>query len=145
MNWKYGIILTFVAFASLMGTLAYKSINTKIEMVSEEYYKDEIKYQNVIDASHNSGALSSMVQISQQNRDINFVLPSELVPNAISGDVQFYCAYDQTRDLTVPLKIDSNGHLQYDQSKLKNGTYQMKINLVTDNKTYYLEKDLTIN
>ena len=40
MNWGNKLMLVFIVFALLIGTLVYKSINTKYDLVSKDYYKD---------------------------------------------------------------------------------------------------------
>ncbi|MFZ8343681.1 FixH family protein, partial [Staphylococcus aureus] len=54
MNWGYKLLLAFISFALIIGILVYKSINTKYDLVSTEYYKDELRYQDKIDGSGNA-------------------------------------------------------------------------------------------
>ena len=61
MNWGNKLILVFIVFAVMMSVLVYKSVNTKYDLVSKDYYKDELRYQDKIDGMHNAAKVSDVV------------------------------------------------------------------------------------
>ena len=78
MNWGYKLMFVFIVFAGLMGTLVYKSMNTKYELVTKDYYKDELKYQDRIDAKNESSKLSD-ISILQDKDSIVINFPKGIV------------------------------------------------------------------
>lgn len=140
MNFGHKILITFIAFALLMGTLIYMSLQTEFELVSKEYYKDELAYQQVIDASDNAKALRTAVNVSQENGSLLLQLPAEMKGKATAGEVYFYCAADSRKDRRFPLQADSNGIQVFETgTDILPGTYRIKLSWNTENIPYYNE------
>ena len=57
MNWGRSLILVFIVFAAFMGYLVYRASGTHFDLVSKEYYKDELRYQDKIDGFRNAAAM----------------------------------------------------------------------------------------
>ena len=77
-NWGHKIILVFVVFVSLIATLVYKSVHTNFELVTKEYYKDELVYQRVIDGTHNANRLAGVTTVTSDQQYVNVQLPEEM-------------------------------------------------------------------
>ena len=56
MNWGNKLLVTFLAFGAGMSFLVYKSITTNYDR--KDYYKNELCYQEVIDATQRANTLS---------------------------------------------------------------------------------------
>ena len=46
MNWGKSIVLSFVLFAAFIVTLVTVCLRQDISLVSKEYYKEELQYEN---------------------------------------------------------------------------------------------------
>lgn len=145
MSWGTKIILVFSVFVILMITLVYKSYQTKFELVSKDYYKDELEYQKVIDASKNSADLDAKIVIEQSGKAFKLILPDTLKTAAMAGDVHFYCPYNSTNDLKFDLSTRKDGTLIFDSAKLNGGRYILKVNCIFNGKPYFIEKDINIS
>ncbi|HVI48009.1 MAG TPA: FixH family protein [Chitinophaga sp.] len=145
MNWGYKIIIVFVLFAAGILSLVFKSMRTKIDMVTPDYYGEELKYQQVIDGRHNLAALSVPVLISQSDNSVVVTFPKEIRGHRISGSIKFYCAADSRKDLLLPVKPDENGQQQIARSMLFKGQYEVKVKWETEGKPYYQEQGLDID
>jgi nitrogen fixation protein FixH len=143
MNWGYKLVAVFVVFAGMMGFMVYRCFNTNTDLVEKEYYKSELRYQEVIDGRDNANKLSAAPQLTQSGSDIILQMPEEMKNASVSGAVLFYCAYDATKDRKLPLAIDKNG-VQSFSSKVKPGRYIVKIDWNKDGRNYYAEKNITI-
>lgn len=66
MNWGNRLVIVFLVFGAGMGYLVYRSMNTDFELVESDYYKQELRYQNVIDEHNSANALSASVNIEQK-------------------------------------------------------------------------------
>ncbi|MFY7963351.1 MAG: FixH family protein [Chitinophagaceae bacterium] len=143
MNWGNKLVLVFVVFVALIGTLAYKSINTKFELVSKEYYKDELKYQARIDATKASSKLSK-VGILQTKDSIIIEFPTELNKMLISGDVWYYCPTDEKKDLHFKFSDINNNRLLIDKKLVKKSNYQVKVNYKANDINYYSEENIIV-
>ena len=83
MNWGNKLLLTFLVFGGLMAYLVYRSLNTNFELVEKDYYKNELKYQQVIDGSKRISDLNPSSLLKQTEK--NVVL--EVVPIGIAVKV----------------------------------------------------------
>ncbi|MDE3125013.1 MAG: FixH family protein, partial [Bacteroidota bacterium] len=91
MNWGFKITAVFVSFTLLIGFLVYKSVHTKIDLVSTDYYKEELRFQKQIDGTHNANLLSA-VKVEQTDSSIAIQFPNELRGTNLEGEAWFYCA-----------------------------------------------------
>lgn len=143
MNWGNKLILVFIAFAGLMFFLVYKAMHTRYELVSKEYYQDELRYQDKIDGRANASALSE-VAIAWNNEYLVLQLPKELTGKTVTGDIWFYCTTDAVKDLRIPLTANEDGKQFISKNKFKADMYLLKLSWETADKKYYSEKNIEI-
>jgi hypothetical protein len=145
MNWGYKLFFTFIVFAILMSWLVYRAVNTDFQLVEKEYYKSELRYQEVIDGTNRVNALSSTVSLKLENETIILQLPEEMKNLPLEGTIWFYCAYDGKKDKRLELKPDAAGKQHIASNVLQPGTYTAKIQWKQAGKDYYSERKLTLN
>ena len=143
MNWGYKLMFTFIVFASMMGYMVYRCFGTNFELVEKEYYKSELKYQDVIEGTGNAGWLSAAPALSQSGNKITLQMPDEMKNTPLSGSVLFYCAYNSKNDKRFVLTVDKNGVQSFNQS-VAPGNYIVKIEWNNNGKKYYSAKSITI-
>ena len=144
MNWGNRILLVFLLFAAGIFYLVYRSMHVNYELVSREYYKDEIRYQEIIDASKRASALSKKIEISQIGDVIAVQLPDEMKNERVTGVMWFYCAADETKDRHISMQPDQSGAQQVAKQKFVAGSYVVKFDWTSRNIRYYSEEALTI-
>lgn len=144
-HWGHKIILVFLLFAAGIVTLVVKSIGTKIDMVTTDYYGAELKYQQVIDGRQNTAALSAPVSITQPEGLVQLTFPAELQGQNLQGQVLFYRPSDAQKDITLPLVLDTQGRLQVSKQKFMPGSYRVKMQWTVNNTPYFQETALYIN
>jgi hypothetical protein len=54
LSWGYKIMFVYIAFVAGMGFLVFKASSQKFDLVTKDYYDQELKYQQVIDQAANS-------------------------------------------------------------------------------------------
>ncbi|MBS1915347.1 MAG: FixH family protein [Bacteroidetes bacterium] len=144
MNWGNKLILVFIAFAGWMGYLAYRATSVHIDLVENDYYKNELKYQDVIDANNRTNSLSSKIIITQDKDHINFQLPEEMKNTIVKGTVWFYCASDEKKDRHIKLTLNENAMQQLDIKNFLPGNYTVKFDWESNQKKYYEEETFSI-
>lgn len=143
MNWGNKLVLVFVAFALFMGYMVYRALSTKYDLVSKDYYKDELRYQERIDGVKNAIALDS-VTISQDASAIQIKLPKEHKGYAVKGEVLFYCITDDSKDFKLPLQVDSSAIQVVMKKQLQKAPYQVKLNWQVGKDAFYNEQKLIV-
>ncbi len=144
MNWGHKIIIVFTLFAAGILTLVIGSMRKKIDMVTADYYAEELKYQQVIDGRQNANRLSAPVVVTQPGEQVEISFPEELHQRPLQGYVLFYRPSDAGKDIRVPLQPDAQGRQQIDRRRLQPGNYQVKLQWETDGKPYFQETQLFI-
>lgn len=143
MNWGNRLILVFLVFGAGMGYLVYRSMNTNYELVESDYYKQELRYQNVIDEHNSANALSAQVNIEKKDGGVIVQFPAEMKNKTLTGELYFYCAYDSKKDKRLTLQTDSNGMHTIPAGTILPGSYTVKIKWNNGEKSYYAEQSLT--
>ena len=143
MSWGYKLTFTFTVFAAMMGYMVYRCFGSNFELVEKEYYKSELRYQDVIDGTNNASALSALPAIQQTGKNILLQLPVEMKKKPLSGSVFFYCAYDSRKDRKIVLAVDENGAQSLGPA-IAPGIYTVKFDWHSNTKNYYAEQVITI-
>lgn len=144
MNWGNRILLVFIVFGTGISYMVYRCMRTPVDLVSTEYYKDELAYQQVIDGTRKADALTGKIQLMATAGGIRLRLPAEMRDRPIKGAIQFYCPYDQTRDRKIPLHTDAEGTQDIPQGEVMPGNYTVKINWEAGGAGYYHEQSLIL-
>jgi hypothetical protein len=145
MNWGHSIIIVFSLFAVGIITMVTKSMRAHVEMVSNDYYGDELKYQEVIDGRKQAQLLSAPVQIAQSDDQIQVTFPPEMQHTPLSGKIYFYKAADSRQDVTVPLRAGVEGTVAISKQKLSKGDYQVQLEWDANGKHYFQEEKISVN
>ena len=92
MNWGVKITLSFIAFVLIMITMVMISMRQDVNLVADDYYKQEIAYESQIERIKNTNNLASPPEISF-NRGTNRIyvsFSSKLADRIRSGEVLLY-------------------------------------------------------
>lgn len=141
MSWGNKLIIVFIVFAALMATLVYKATQAKFELVSKDYYQDELRYQDKIDGAANA-ALEAPISIQVTDEIISIEFPDAQKNANITGEAWFYCSVDATKDKRFVLSVDSTGIQRIERKGLQKGDYQVKISYEINQKKYYVAQQL---
>jgi len=144
MNWGNKLLITFVVFGGGMFYLVYRSVTTNFELVDKDYYKNELRYQDVIDGVKRANALSDVVKLTPTDEGLELQLPAEMRDQRIAGTVHFYCAYDAVKDKKFEVNTDASGKQLLNAKQITSGTYIVKINWNAGGEAYYTEKSITL-
>ncbi|HEV2353538.1 MAG TPA: FixH family protein [Puia sp.] len=142
MNWGNKIILVFVLFAGMISYMVYRCIQLPVDLVSDQYYKDELAYQQVIDGTKRANALSGRVELAPAGGGFILTMPAEMRRRPVLGHIFFYCPADATRDRTISLQPDGTGSQRIPANAILKGRYNIKVSWVTNGVNYYAEQNL---
>ena len=109
-NWGHGIFIVLTMFILFILTIVYKTLvqpEYDHKLVSEQYYNDEIHFQQEIDQTKNASALIKNVKLMKSEKGIHIVFPDIFEAEKIKGVVDLQRANDSKLDLSAPIKLDS--------------------------------------
>jgi len=144
MNWGNKLILVFIGFAGLMFLLVYNAMNTRYELVSKDYYQDELRYQDKIDGKSNASTVSE-IAVQADQKYLILQMPKEFNGQSLKGDIWLYCKTEAVKDLRLPLTTDADGRQFIPKEQLKANKYLLKLSWEAADKKYYAEQDITLN
>lgn len=140
LNWGHKITLAFTAFVVFMFVMVYKSMKTDFQLVTKEYYKDELAYQQVIDGTNRANKLSSSVEVIQAKDELIIQLPTEMKGKTISGNIWLYCSSDDKKDRKLDLTVNENGRQVISSKNMLPANYLLKVTWKADELNYYNEQ-----
>ncbi|OQP40807.1 hypothetical protein A4H97_14435 [Niastella yeongjuensis] len=144
LNWGHKLIGVFLIFVGMMSYLVYRCIHTNYDLVSKEYYKEELSYQQVIDGTTRANQLGNKISISQTGNELVLHLPAEMKHTTVKGTAWFYYAADAKRDRNITLNPDAEGVQTINSGLFLPGNYTVKIRWESNGQQYYSEEFVTI-
>ncbi|MGK9476187.1 FixH family protein [Melioribacter sp. OK-6-Me] len=145
LSWGTIIVITYTLFVIGTLTMVYIFMNQDVSLVSENYYAEEIKYQNQIDKKKNSASLEKNIAVLLNDGSVDIVFPELTLPEKIKGKIKFYRPSDETSDFTADIQLDSTYTLKIPLDNLKPGYWKIIIDWSDGIKEYYLERNLMIS
>src|SRR5450631_3959627 len=106
MNWGNRLLFVFIAFSGMISYMVFRCMETPVNLVNKEYYRDELAYQDLIDGAKKANGLSGKVTVRQEAATISLQLPPEMKNLELKGTVFFYCPSDMSRDRHLNLETD---------------------------------------
>ena len=134
-NWGHGIILFFAVYCSGIIYAACLCIGETHELVNDNYYNDEIKYQQVIDQKNNAASLVSPVQFRYNSGQLLVIFPKDM--NKVSDlQVRFYKPDQEKLDKVIKVSDTTNDVKEIDVSSLKAGYWKTQTTWKFQSKKY---------
>lgn len=143
MNWGNAILCVIIIFIGGIMTLVFKAGADEQQMVTNNYYEKEMKYQHKIDAMNNVKQLSDTIAYAQDGNNILIKFPEELKNSSIEAFVHLYCAFNEKYDQQLKAATN-NGSVRLAFNELNPGPYTVKMEWIVDGKTYYTENKILI-
>lgn len=143
-NWGTGIAITFIVAATGILFLVYKSTTAEFEMVEDNYYEQEMKFNKQLEASRNAARLSSPISVRNEENFIAINVPKECVSPETSGKIWIYRPSSVKNDLHIEFSPDSNGDIFLDKDKLITGVYKLKADWQMNGTDYHQEQSFYV-
>jgi hypothetical protein len=144
LNWGHYITIAMVLFMGFILYMVFSLSSTKVDLHSEDYYQQELDYEQRIQAASNGNDFDNQISVSQNASNIVIMFNPELAAKAQGGSVHFYKPNDSDADKMVELNFISGGQV-IDASSFAKGNYVVKFQWNFENKNYYVEKQFTLN
>jgi hypothetical protein len=158
LSWGTGIFVFIVLFMLFMLTLVYLCTKQSFDLVSDNYYEQELLYQRQVDRKQNSADLKEKLTVNYEKvkQAVEIQYPSSTDAKKLSGDIVFFKPDDSKLDFTVNINPDQPSRLNRDpssgglsqlisSSKLAKGLWRLKISWSAAGTSYYQEEKILIN
>lgn len=145
LNWGYKIAIFYIAFMVFVALIVAFSFTQDVNLVTENYYEEEVKYQEHIDKVKRTEALPQQLLIQVENEFIALTFPELFKETKIDGKIQLYRPSDNKFDQTISIDVNSSNQQLIAKSDLQSGLWKIKIFWNVNTTEYYNEKLLMIN
>ena len=144
LHWGIGIVIAFLVFAAGILTMVGISMNREVDLVSDDYYEQELRHQDQIESAKRSSVLAVQPIIGVTNSTVTLNLPDVFTASSASGTLTFYRPADRKKDFVLPLRLDSGNTQVVRTASLQKGLWRLKIRWSLQNQTYYHEEPIMI-
>ena len=144
-SWGIIVMLGFSLFAAGIIAMVSVSMTKNIDLVSDNYYEQGIKYQNQIDMKLNSAEFSDKIKTELKDSGLLIEYSGDLLKGNFSGEIKFYRSSDAKKDFKVNIETDEKGIQLIPVMNLDKGLWKVQFSFRKDNKNYFLEKSIFIN
>ncbi len=146
MHWGNKIIVSFILFITVLFTLVYISLNTEFSLVSENYYEQELAYQDQIDRETNVLNLEEApeFQIDRELQQVIIRFPKTISQQVKEGKVKFYRASNARYDQDFALLLNDKHEFAMKIDQLLRGAWKIQLTWSDGIKEYYKELNFVI-
>ena len=144
LNWGAGLGVSFVVFAGAILAMVYISMNRDVNLVSDDYYQQELRHQNQIESAQRSNLLAEQPSVEVSATFLTLRLPRVFSADNTTGTLTFYRPADRKRDFVVALRLDSSSTQIVQTGSLQRGLWRLKVRWSNRNQSYYHEEPIVI-
>jgi len=134
-------LLAFIIFILSMLFL-FPNGQKNSEMVTDNYYEEELKYQDVIDAKGRADQLQEKPVYSQDKNGIKITFPKEYDNSNATVKFVLNRTDDQNLDIHKSVQLDMNKSFLIPAQVLTPGNYTLRLSWTKDKKDYRLDYDV---
>ena len=139
--WPWAIVAWFICFFGVVVGLTTTAIRSRTDVVSPDYYAQELRFQDRIDASARTDALPSQptVFVDEHRRSLHLQLPGGAAPGNATGRINLYRPDDARLDQEFSLKLDATGTQLIPVASLRPGRWKVRIAWQSEGREFYHE------
>lgn len=143
-NWGTGIVLAFIGFISFIMyfiVTMHTNDNYDHDLVTEDYYKQELEFQNDIEKQKNSKTLITNIDWKKTSEGIVLTFPKTLKAENITGKVFLYRPSNKQFDFDTAISL-SNHNLLIPDKRLLDGRWNIIVDWQYSGKSYLYKKEI---
>jgi nitrogen fixation protein FixH len=142
--WPLGIFVVFALFFAGMVTVIVIAATHHDHLVSDNYYEQELKFQNQIDSAARTQTSGAAIRYEAATGCVVIALPAAQSAQNISGTIKFYRPSEAKLDCEFLILPDASGKQTLNISKLAAGLWLVRAQWSAGGENYFLEQKIVI-
>ena len=144
--WPLGIAAFLILFFLATIGLVVMSCCQRVDLVTKDYYEDEIRFQKQINTVERTQRLESNATATYDpaTQTVVVSLPIHSSAQIIKGQIQMYRPSSADLDENFDLKLDQTGSQVIDASRMRDGLWQVKVSWTAGGEDFYFDKRLVV-
>lgn len=146
-SWGHGVAValgSFIVFILFM-VFGFTYGEQNSELVSDDYYGDELVYQQVIDAKNNVKDLKELPSYSAAPQGIKVNFPEADAPDDNKVSFELFRTDDANLDVKKDITLNANRELLIPRAVISKGSYTLKVKWAQNKKPYQVDYDVLWN
>ena len=144
-SWGYKITILYVGFVALIVCMVTMAMHQKVDLVSKDYYEQELKFQDKINKTNRANALKEPLTWEIKQSELKLKFPQQFNGQKINGSIYFFRPSDASLDKTITIPTDTATVKNIPTQQLKKGLYKMQISWDVNSQEYYNEGIIQVN
>ena len=128
-----------------MAFMVYMANRQSTDLVSTDYYDQELKFQGKMDAIKNTQKLSAPIKSTVDGKKVSLIFPPEMIGKKIQGQVKLYRPSNASLDYKTELNIGVDGKQALSSDQFRKGLYKLQGSWSMDSLKFYFEDQLFLN
>ena len=144
-SWSTGIIIAIISFICFIMFFVISMSTNKAyshDLVTEEYYKQELEYQNQMNKAQNANLLSENIKTEVNSAGLEVIFPENLNFSEIKGKITLYRPSNEKLDFEVPINLESHKIL-LPKEKMLEGRWNIIIDWQYKAEKYFYKEEIT--
>jgi len=143
-SWGHGVVIALFAFIVFILSMLFLFPNGQknSEMVTDNYYEEELQYQDVIDAKKRADNLQEKPTYSQDTSGIKIVFPKGYDNSNTTVKFVLNRTDDQNLDIKKSEQLNADQSILIPAKVLKAGNYTLRLTWTKDKTEYRLDYDV---
>lgn len=145
LNWGTSIVIAIVSFIGfILFFVVRMSTDDRAnhDLVTKDYYRAELGYQDEIDAETNAKTDDVQLSIKKNAEGLLIKFPEKIAAEQIQGKVFLYRPSNKHLDFDFPISL-SNSHLLIPDKRMVDGRWNITVSWHYQNKTYLHKESIT--
>lgn len=141
-NWGTGIAATLIFFVAFMGFMVNRAMQQNYDLVSDDYYAEEIVYQEIIDRKTNALKLEDKAQLKIEGEEVYLNLPSDFEGKSKTFTVHMYYELEAAKDFNFEVENSTENKFAIPFKNFSTGKWIAKVKLSCDGTDYYFDPEI---
>jgi hypothetical protein len=138
MNFGNWIVVAFVLFTVFIGTLVTVCVREDVDLVSKDYYQQELVYQDQIQRLNNTSGLKQRPELKIVDQTLQVTY--DKWDDIDNGELKLFCPSNPRMDRNFPLVRSGDSVQSFGVENLQKGMYRAKLKWEMNGKEFYIEE-----
>lgn len=140
LNWGTGVAIALISFIIFIAQYFVRTLyfpeKYNHELVTENYYGQELAYQKMVKTEEKTNSEGMQVDIAyEKGEGITFFFPEIISEKQVTGIVKMYRPNNETADFELSIKLVDN-QMNIPNEKLLSGRWNIILEYIIDNQEY---------
>ena len=143
-SWGTGVLAAFGLFLAGILAVVAISMSEDVQLVTEQYYDNELRYQERIQATERANGMATRVSVELRPGAVLVRFPRLGAPEDVHGRITLYRPANRAEDRTLPLALDTLRMQNIATGSLAPGLWRVQVQWRLHGEEYYAEQPLIL-